>query len=385
MTIRVPHVALAGALTLAACGGAKVKIYPGLDRREVATSVATNVIVPALEAQVTALAALESALSALAAAPADIALRDAAKAAFAQAMVAVQRAELMQVGPGGNPIVTMGGLGIRSDIYDYETQNACYVDAILAGGQFTSDATLASQPLNRRGLAAVEYLLYYEGTTSSCAANPTLLAGVADLPTSRATYALASARLARIAAEALRDAWAPTGGNFLANIQQAGVSPSIYRTGQEALNSISDAMFYLELATKDMKLAPPAGYSACTSDAGICPTLVESRYAGLSLVHIDANLDAFRELFLGGSGIGFDDLLYSVGQEALSGEILAEIEAVEAALANVSGPLEEAVVSDKADVDTLYTALQTLTTTVKVQMVAVLDLQLPDAAGDDTD
>ncbi|MCZ7680323.1 MAG: hypothetical protein M5U28_16760 [Sandaracinaceae bacterium] len=83
---------------------------------------------------------------------------------------------------------------------------------------------------------------------------------------------------------------------------------------------MTDAMFYLDLVTKDRKIAAPAGLRDCTS--GVCPELVESPLAAVSNENVAANLRAFEALFLGGEpgddGDGFDDLLASVGEGELA-------------------------------------------------------------------
>ena len=79
---------------------------------------------------------------------------------------------------------------------------------------------------------------------------------------------LASVRVASRAKE-LRDAWSPSGGDFLARFSKVGADDAAYPTTQEALNAVSDALFYLDKETKDMKLAIPAGLKDCTSET--CP------------------------------------------------------------------------------------------------------------------
>jgi hypothetical protein len=58
----------------------------------------------------------------------------------------------------------------------------------------------------------------------------------------------------------------------------------VYATSQDTLNALTDALFYLEDATKDMKLGIPAGITGCSDD--VCPALVEAPYASRSKEHI---------------------------------------------------------------------------------------------------
>lgn len=390
--------AVAVALLVSSCGGGKT--HPPVDagpqvsdtlRAEVVAALATNVLYPEIQSFETIAATLDTAVAAYAAAPTDTALGDAARQAWRDAMEAWQRLELMQVGPLGYPATTVAGQGLREEIYSWPVVSRCGMDEHLVAQTYTPPATLAAEPVNVRGFAALEYLLFNTNTGNSCgslnAINSTgTWNAIADLDVRRANYASSVATLIHQQATAIRQEWDPAGGNFLATISNAGMSGSVYPSAQEALNGISNGMFYIDLVTKSMKVAIPAGISA-SCGAESCPASVESALSDSSLLHIKTNLIAYRLLVTGGDGaaLGFDDLLYSIDQGDLVALMLADIDAAIAAVDAVPGPLETAVVMNPLEVQALHDALKTMTDLLKGQFIGLLDLDRPMAAAGDND
>ena len=69
---------------------------------------------------------------------------------------------------------------------------------------------------------------------------------------------------------ALADRWSTSFGEELST---PGSPTSRFTTVQEALNAVSDALFYLDKMTKDAKLGTPLGLINCESET--CPEVVE--------------------------------------------------------------------------------------------------------------
>ena len=184
----------------------------------------------------------------------------------------------------------------------------------------------------------------------------------------------------------LRTAWDPAGGNFVGTLAGAGAVGNPYPSSQEALNGISNALFYVDLVTKDMKVAIPAGISLSCGQAS-CPGSVELPLSKLSLASIRANLEMYKLVMTGGAGaaLGFDDLLVSIGQDAVSTTMLSDIDAAIAAVDAITMPLGTAVDAQPTEVQALYDAIKVLTDLLKGQFCALLDLDRPMAAAGDND
>ncbi|MFT5433982.1 MAG: putative lipoprotein [Myxococcota bacterium] len=362
-------------------------------KRELLSSLTIGVIVPAIDEFVERATTLETSAKAWAGSKTD-ADRTAAQTAWAAAMETWQGLEVMQFGPAGLTGEVAGGQGLRQLIYSWPTVNTCRVDQETVEGTYEDLAALAAEATNVLGLDALEYLLFVDGTDNSCRPDSVInqdgswtALPEGDRLQRRAAYASAAATLVLANARTLQTAWAATGGNFAGEVSTAGDGSMTYRSAQAALNALSDAMFYVEQATKDMKLAEPAGISNCATE--VCPEEVESVYAGRSKDHILSNLKAFQLIFLGAEpgreAPGFDDLLTGIGAAELAtqmtGDIAAAIEAVEA----IQGDLVEAVSTQKPAVQNAYDALVTLNTMLKTQFLSVLDLEIPDRAASDND
>jgi predicted lipoprotein len=338
-------------------------------------------------------AAAEEFDTAAAAAKSDPAAQDAARAAWIKAIDTWQKAELFQFGPAG-PSATPGGKGLRDYVYSWPLVSRCLVEQNLVSKAYEKSDFGTTALINTRGLASAEYLLFYAGTDNACSPATQINAsgawaalGPTELAARKAHYTSAvAAEVARTSRD-LVTAWSPDGGNFKAQIANAGQSGSVYTTEQMALNAVSDAIFYIELSVKDTKLGRPLGLLNC--DKLTCPEAVESRFAGRSRTHIRNNLLGLRMLMAGcndGVGIGFDDVLTAVGASSLAERMTADIEgAIAAADALKGDDIGQEIATDPASVENLHAAIKKITDALKTEFVSVLDLELPQVLEGDND
>ena len=309
----------------------------------------------------------------------------AARDAWRAAMESWQRLEVVQLGPAGLASVALGGRGLRDEIDAWPLLSRCGIDQRTVSGVHADAAALGADRIDVRGLAAIEYLLFEDGADNGCGATAEINAsgswatlGDAEIRRRRTVYAHTAASVVRARAASLRTAWEPEGENFLGAFSSAGAGSAVYSSAQVGLNAVSDALVYLYKEVADYKLGIPAGLRLeCTSD--ICPEQVESRWAGASLAHLRANLVGFESAYLGApagtEGAGFDDLLRSIGAEALDTRIQAEIAAAFTAIDALEGPLEAALVTDREGVVALHDAIRALADSFRVEVVSLLDLQ----------
>lgn len=324
----------------------------------------------------------------------DDANRDAARAAWQDTMALWQQAEMLQLGPAGIMGEVAGGEDLRDEIYSWPVVNECRVDQEIVEAAFEDLDAFAQEPVNVRGLDAMEYLLFSEGDDNACAPNSSInrdglwqALGSEEIARRRAAYAHALAQLIDARASQLHDAWDPASGDFLKELTGAGAESTTFSSGQEALNALSDALFYLEKETKDMKLAEPVGLADC--DADLCPDALESPRSRRSKEHILANVLAFQRAYLGGEpgedGVGFDDLLRDRGADEVADAMNAEIDEAIAAIEAIDGPIEDAINDDKESVIAAHDAVREIVVLLKTQFVSVLDLEIPQRAEGDND
>lgn len=316
------------------------------------------------------------------AAPAD---REAARTAWRTAMLSWQRAEVFQIGPAAAMGTSLGGADLRDAIYSWPTRNACRVDQELVERSYADPEAFAAEAVNVRGLDAIEALLFREGVENACDPARSINADgswaaldEAELDARRAAYAGVAAADVVAKADELVAAW----GTFAVELASAGQPGAQFATTADALNALSDALFYVEGEVKDMKLAEPAGLLNCST--ALCPEQREFLWSETNFGAIVANLDGFELGYTGGDGLGFDDLLQDLGQGALDEQMRAAIDAARTANAP-DVTMSDALAGDPAPVIAAHAAVKDLTDLLKTQFVSVLDLELPDRAEGDND
>jgi uncharacterized protein len=336
-------------------------------------------------------ATLEAAVKAWAAAG-DTASLMAAQTAFRAAWDSWQVLEVMQFGPAA-PFTAPGGQGLRDHIYSWPLVSRCAIEEqIVARGWEAPN--FSSSLVNRRGLAALEYLLFFTGADSACPATSTIIATgswAALTPDDRAqrtrAYAAAAATDLNQRATALRAAWAGP-GKFLATFSSAGPGNATFPSAQKALNAAFDALFYVDFRVKDAKLAPPLGLRDCA--AATCPELFEARFAQLALPAMRANHVGFSRLLRGCgadyTGLGFDDLLIARGADDLAARLVQRTAAIGSALAAITtADLDQALAANPASVRALYDSWKGVTDLMKTELLTVLDLEIPKHLEGDND
>ena len=312
---------------------------------------------------------------------------EAAQSSWRAAIATWQRAELMQVGPAGAMDLVAGGQDMRDNIYSWPILDPCRVDQELVSGDYEDEVTFADENINVRGLYAMEYLLFSDSDENACEANrPINLDGswsgiASELPQRRASYARNIARLVKAQASALVGQW---DGGFRETVVSAGAGSDTYSSVQEGLNAFSDALFYLDRETKDMKLAEPAGISdLCTFDS--CPSRRESKFANASAVHVAENLRGMLTLLKGGELNGFDDLLIAVGAEDVWVRLMTAIEQAIAVSDAFDSDFETALATDATSLDAMHAAVRAVTDLLKSEFISTLDLELPQRVEGDND
>ncbi|MCP3064150.1 imelysin family protein [Myxococcus sp. K38C18041901] len=323
----------------------------------------------------------------------DAANQAASRAAFHEAMDSWQVMEAIQVGPAA-PRSTPGGGEIRDHIHSFPLYSRCAIEEQLVSKGYESPS-FSTSLVTRRGFLALEYLLFYEGAETACGPNSAIVANGtwAALPAEerasrKRAYAAVVAADVATRAQALVEAWSPEGGNFLKTLATAGAGNTVFPTTQVALNTMSDALFYVEREGKDQKLARPLALRDCSSD--ICPELLESQFAGRSKKNLRQNLVGFRKVMEGCgpdfSGTGFDDVLAAVGAEAIATRMREQVLGADAALVAIEEEdLQQALVQDKPSVQQVYAGFKGITDLLKTDFISTLDLEPPAGLEGDND
>lgn len=301
-----------------------------------------------------------------------------------------QELEVMQLGPLGSELDAVGGLGLRDEVYSWPTTSRCRVDQETVDDDWSDPDFYLANLVTVYGLAALETLLYAEPGVNDCedvvdinASGEWAALGADGVQERRAAYAVVLAHgVADVLTEA-RTAWDPAGGDFAGTLAAAGTEGNAFEAPETALNAIFDGLFYLEIATKDRKLAEPLGLRECVE--GTCLASVETTLAGGSNLWIAANLRGFRALYTGGAGAGMDDLLQSIDQGELDGRVLSALDAADTAAAALDQPIDVAAAGDPATAVALHDAIKVVTDLLKGEVATALTMQIPSEAAGDND
>jgi uncharacterized protein len=311
------------------------------------------------------------------------------------AMDAWQEAEVMQWGPLGGTALP-GGQGLRDQFYAWPLIGRCQIDRAIANKTYESADFAKTSLVTTRGLAALEYLLFYAGTDNGCGSSEDINASGTWAALSKEELAARKAAYAKVLAN---DLTAHSGelvtvwtSSFLQSFSSAGKGSVLFPTHEKAFDSVVDAMFYVDEITKDRKISIPIGLvdpAACAEPP--CADLLESKYAVRAKQHVRANLVALRKLLIGCgkdfSGVGFDDLFDAVGASGNSDELDEDLVLAIAAVDAFPYPsFEDAMAKgDTAALDKLRVAIKDVTDNLKTDFKSILKLNLPMRVAGDMD
>lgn len=310
-----------------------------------------------------------------------------AKASWRTTMNQWQQIELMQFAP-----LLDNDSQLRNRIYSWPVVSTCGVDldvvSFEAGNINGAPFDINLRTPARKGLDALEYLLFNENLNHSCTG-----ATFPDGWDNRSEQARKMARC-QFAAEVAGDVnnnaqvlvaeWAGENG-FASILKTAGSTDNEFNTEHEAVNHLSDAMFYIDSVTKDGKLATPLGLFANECGAEPCAEAVESPYARNSLNNILHNLLSLQKLYTGEEGIGFDDFLVDVGDADTAQNMTNAIDAAIASINAYQSSLADNLQNNDSQVEDTHQKVKDVTDIMKTDYINSLALELPQTSAGDND
>ncbi len=271
-------------------------------------------------------------------------------------------------------------------LYSWPLSSPCQIDLKLANSLPSLNIAV-----NKRGLDALEYLLFVEpNANNSCPSSTTpvpadLLDNFDALNTAekqqrRCNFMIPVAADAQASAMILADAWDNSKGNYLNTLTETSNT-------KETLNRITDAMFYFEEVVKENKLDAPLGGAVTNASSicglgNLCPEAVESPHARTSKENVRANMLAFQALYLA----GFDGWLKDEGKDVLAQSFGGSIQAVIDDIGGIGGDFHDAVTNDTTLMNNLLNgSVQDVSRALRFDVLLALGLDLPAGSQSDTD
>lgn len=360
MSVAGRRIALALLFAAAAgCGGGGTPAPHAGPRRIMLRDVGVTVIVPTYEALVAAAETQVQALAALEAVP-DAGTLAAAQGAWRAARSAWKQSEAFAFGPAAT---------LRSAAkIDWTPIRADRVERAIAGAATFDSAAIDDLGANVKGLLTLEYLLF-DPAGDDAAVLAALRAG-----RSRRAYARALAENIRDQALLLLDAWSPSGGNFAAELATAGQGSQTYPTVKSAVDALVNQLIFLSDDVALRQLQAPLG-----SDGAPRPDLIVAArsHSGLADVLDDVAgiQNAYFGSYEGNAGASLSDIVER-GSPPTNTAIERSLRRVFDAAADVSLPLEDAVVQERAQVARTQQRAAELMRHLEIDLVSVLGTTL---------
>lgn len=326
-----------------------------VERAEVLSRLVLDVAVPDLQAVLAASEALDRELTAFGAAPTSVTLA-AARAAFAQCLLAWKRAQCFKNGP----LVDTNAL-VRATFWPARPGAA---ETIMNGSEPIDSQRVEALGVDVKGLYTLEYVLFPPGLTDDAAL--TLLSSERG----RRRWLFASALGASVLAYARRASAAMGDGAAFARRFADGGKQSMSRVVAQLITSVESlAMNRLGavLGLSDSRLLK-------ASDVEGAPSHLSSKVIG-------AELGALSRLYRASGSASLSGLTKSLSAP-VAARIDGALAAAEAAVAALHAPLEVAVVERRAQTLAALAAVKNLERALKVDLASTLGVTLTFQAGD---
>jgi putative iron-regulated protein len=254
------------------------------------------------------------------------------------------------------------------------------VDAELASSNELTPEHLLTLGANKRGLHAVEYLLFPADDSELEAA---LLADD-SAGERRRQFASVAGQLVADAARELERAWRPEGGDYAGRFSRPGAPDSVDRTVQAGLDTLLNETVVLSEVLANAKLGKPLGVA---SGGRVDPTAQESQRAQASLTDMLSNLRGVRNVYLGTrEDAAVTSLSSLVHAKSPSTDLHARtaLDDAEAALRAIPEPFEQALTDSPKRVQKAYDAVKALKRVLATEVLGTLgaSLKFSDNDGD---
>jgi len=159
--------------------------------------------------------------------------------------------------------------------------NRVDLDAVLGSGDALTEASIDGLEDTLKGFHTIEYLLFRDGDQRKAS----------DITSRELEYLVATTENLKSKTAQLRSAWAPTGGNFVAEIANAGVSSAAYTSQKAAVQEMVNGMITIADEVANGKLSDPFNEQDTT--------LVESQFSFNSISDFQDNIRGIQNVYFG--------------------------------------------------------------------------------------
>lgn len=277
------------------------------------------------------------------------------------------------------------GFGPAAELHSQAALDQSPLDTTKVDAELASESELTPQHLrtlgaNKRGLHAIEYLLFPED-------DPALEAALlADDPAGerRRRFASAAGQLVADGAQQLWAAWEPQNGGYARRFSEPGGPESASASVQAGLDTLLNEAVVVSEVIANVKLGKPLGV---TTGGQVDAAAQESERAGASLSDMRSSLRGIRNVYFGAREEPAEPSLSTlVHAKSPSADLHARaaLADAEAALLAVPEPFTQALEESPETVRAAYDALKNLKRVLATEVLSSLgaSLKFSDADGD---
>lgn len=263
---------------------------------------------------------------------------------------------------------------------DQSPLDTAKLEAELASERELTVAQLRKLGANKRGLHAIEYLLFPADDADVEAA---LMAD--DLSGERRRQFVSSAaQIVAASASELLNAWDPERGGFARRFSEPGSPDSVSSSVQAGLDTLLNEAVVLTELIANVKLGKPLG---AATGGKIEPAAQESERAGASVTDMLASLRGIRNVYFGSrEGIAEPSLSTLVHAKNAAADVHARaaLADAEAALLAIPEPFTDALKDSPETAQAAYDALKALKRVLATEVLSSLgaSLKFSDNDGD---
>ncbi|WP_167883556.1 imelysin family protein [Leptospira ognonensis] len=249
------------------------------------------------------------------------------------------------------------------------------INEFIVGSTTINTSNIASLNKLAKGLPAIEYLLFDDGT-----GNSSLISICNNLTGRRLSFLVSLISDYATNAGSLKNAWSETGGNFLKELTSAGLGSSFFETKKLALDSLITQMVTVLNNLVDKKLGYPSGLNIA-SGGTIRASAIESRYADASMDGLVANLVSLQVFYTGNGGAGISDYVRATNP-ILDRKIIFQIEEAISKSKQVSNLRISLTSNDLSKIRDAYEAIRALRITLTTDLSALSGTGTSTVTGD---
>ncbi|SHN35521.1 hypothetical protein SAMN04488057_1277 [Cyclobacterium lianum] len=326
-------------------------------RKPVLENLANNVILPGYESLHSQMTLLDQSVKNFTADPNQANL-SSLRSDFENVYSQWQKVSFLEFGPAFSQT-------LRAEFNTFPTDNFS-IDNAIESGEFSLTGFSTT---NRRGLPAMEYLIY--GLADTDEEIIAKYSSGTNAGNAR-EYLLAVSQLLLTKIDLVYNQWLPEGGNYQEEfIQKDGTD--VGSSLGEMVNALSQ---YLERFSRDARLGIPLGKR---SQGVIIPRNVEAYYSQYSVSLLQAHISGMKDFYLGkrgeNDGKGFYELLQEIRageDEGLADRILAQFDQILSRLDQVPSPLSATIQNNPASAEAAHQELQKQVILIKTEFSSAL-------------